>query len=234
MPAQRTPRPRRTPPAPPAPRELADLPYAEYLQPFDGGGRLERERTYDTVHFDGDGFHGADAGGAGFVESALTSVEFDGGRYRRARFNDVWLHTVRWVGADLAETDWTDVEAVSGALAGVEAFEARMRRVTFFNCKLDSVNLRAARLRDVSFVDCLLRDVDFGEAALEGVAFPGSVLDGVRLEKARLTRVDLRDAAGLGITAGHDSLRGAIVSPAQLLDLAPALARALGVEVRDD
>ncbi|MDH2412232.1 pentapeptide repeat-containing protein, partial [Streptomyces chitinivorans] len=30
------------------------------------------------------------------------------------------------------------------------------------------------------------------------------------------------------------ALRGAIVSPAQLLDLAPALARALGIEVRDD
>ncbi|MFP8902694.1 pentapeptide repeat-containing protein [Streptomyces atacamensis] len=234
MPAQRSPRTSRTPPPPPAPRELADLPYAEYLQPFGGGGRLERERTYDTVHFDGETFHDADAGGAGFVESAFTSVEFDGGRYRRTRFNDVWLHTVRWVGADLAETDWTDAEAVSGALAGVEAFEARMRRVTFFNCKFDSVNLRAARLRDVCFVDCLLRDVDFGEAALEGVAFPGSVLDGVRLEKARLARVDLRGAAGLGITAGHDSLRGAIVGAAQLLDLAPALARALGIEVRDD
>ncbi|MDG9705439.1 pentapeptide repeat-containing protein [Streptomyces sp. DH37] len=217
----------------PAPRELADLPYAEYLEPFDGGGRLERERTYDTVRFDGDEFEDADGGGAGFTESAFTSVVFTGGRYRRARFNDVWLHTVRWVGTDLAETDWMDAETVSGAFAGVEVFGAVMRRTTFFNCKFDSVNARAATLRDVRFVDCLLRDVDFGDASLTGVTFPGSVLDGVRLEKARMAEVDLRDAAGLGIAAGHDALRGAIVSGAQLLDLAPALARVLGIEVRD-
>lgn len=213
------------------PRELADLPYADHLRPFEG--RMEPERTYDTVHFDGGGFQDADGGGAGFVESAFTSVEFTGGSCRRARFNDVWLHTVRWAGTDLAETQWMDAETVSGAFAGVEAFSAVMRRVTFFNCKFDSVNIRAATLRDVRFVDCLLRDVDFGGAALTDVAFPGSVLEGVRLERARLERVDLRGAAGLGIAAGHDALGGAIVSGAQLLDLAPALAHVLGIEVGD-
>ncbi|GAA2431433.1 pentapeptide repeat-containing protein [Streptomyces macrosporus] len=215
----------------PAPRELADLPYAEYLEPFDG--RLERERLHDTVHVEGVEFEDADAGLARFTECAFSSVGFVGGRYRRARFNDVWLHTVRWVGADLAETDWLDAEIVSGAFAGVEAFGARMRRVTFFNCKFDSVNVRAAALRDVSFVDCLLRDVDLGGATLTNVAFPGSTLDGVRLEKARMEKVDLRDVAGLRITAGHDALRGAVIGSAQLLDLAPALAHVLGIEVRD-
>ncbi|HZG05018.1 MAG TPA: pentapeptide repeat-containing protein [Streptomyces sp.] len=215
----------------PAPRELADLPYAEYLQPF--RGRLESEGTYDTVHFDGNGFEDADCGGARFMECAFSSVSFTGGHYRRTRFNDVWLHTVRWVGADLAETEWLDAEITSGAFAGVEAFSTRMRRVTFSHCKFDSVNLRAAALRDVRFADCLLRDVDFGGATLTGVAFPGSTLDGVRLDDVRMTEVDLRDAAALGITSGHDRLRGAVIGSPQLLDLAPVLAQVLGIEVRD-
>lgn len=217
---------------PPAqtPRGLDDLPYARYLEPFDGVP--ERELTYDTLRIDGRDFEDADCGGAGFTECAFTSVSFTGGRCRRARFDDVWFHTVRWVGTDLAETGWTDAEAVAGIFAGVEANGSVMRRVTFFNCKLDSVDLRAATLREVRFTDCLLRDADFSGASLSGVSFPGSVLEGARFDGARMREVDLRGAAALGIASGHGSLRGATVGGAQLLDLAPALARELGITVR--
>nr|WP_238420762.1 pentapeptide repeat-containing protein [Streptomyces taklimakanensis] len=207
------------------------MPYAEYLEPF--GGEPERDLTHDTLRFDGDDFRDVDCGGAGFTECAFTSVSFTGGRCRRVRFNDVWFHTVRWVGTDLVETSWMDAEVVSGMLAGVEVHGSALRRVTFFNCKFDSVNVRAATLRDVHFVDCLLRDVDLAEARLDGVTFPGSTLDGVRFDGARMKGVDLRGAVALGVASGHGSLRGAIVDGAQLLDLAPALARELGIEVRD-
>ncbi|MEU4682693.1 pentapeptide repeat-containing protein [Streptomyces xinghaiensis] len=215
----------------PPPRDLGDLPYAEYLERF--GGRLAPEAVHDTLHFDGDTFEDADSGSARFAECAFSSVSFIGGRLRRARFNDVWLHTSRLVGTDLAETDWLDAEVVSGSLAGLEMFGAELRRVTFHQCKFDSVNFRATTLRDVSFRDCLLRDVDFSGAALTDVTFPGSDLDGVRFEKARLERTDLRGAVRLGITAGYDSLRGAVIDNAQLLAIAPMLAQALGITVRD-
>ncbi|WP_069815641.1 pentapeptide repeat-containing protein [Streptomyces sp. TP-A0874] len=213
------------------PRELADLPYAEHLSPF--RGRLEREQGHDSRHFDGGRFEDADCGGSTFLECAFSSVTFTGGRFRRARFNDVWLHAVRWVGTDLVETDWLDAEVDSAALAGVQVFGARLRRVTFHNCKFDSVNVRGAHLRDVAFVDCLLRDVDLSGAVLTGVDFPGSTLERVRFGDARMAGVDLRDAAGLDIEAGHEALRGATISSAQLLDLAPVLAQALGIAVRD-
>lgn len=213
----------------PAPRELADLPYARHLEPFPG--ELEREGDYDGVHVDQAVFEDVDAGSARFVESAFTSVAFTGGSMRRARFNDVWLHSVRWVGTDLAETSWLDGVVVAGVLAGVEMFGSELRRVAFHNCKLDSFNLRSATLRDVTFADCLLRDVDFGGAALKSVAFPGSTLDKVRFGKARMADVDLRGAAALGIADGFDALRGATISTTQLLDLAPHLAQTLGITV---
>lgn len=214
-----------------APRELADLPYASYLEPL--RGELEREGDYDTVHVDGGTFEDVDIGGARFTESAFSSVTCDGGRMRRARFNDVWFHSVRIVGADLAETNWLDTEVVSGVLAGVEMFSAEMCRVTFFNCKFDSVNWRAATLQEVQFVNCLLRESDFGGATLTCVRFPGSTLVGARLSKARLKKVDLRDAAALGISEGIEALRGATIDGTQLLDLAPQFAQALGVTVKN-
>ncbi|MEY7980220.1 pentapeptide repeat-containing protein, partial [Streptomyces pilosus] len=43
--------------------------------------------------------------------------------------------------------------------------------------------------------------------------------------------VDLRGAAALEIARGVDRLSGAVVSTAQLLDLAPVLAAELGIRV---
>ncbi|MET9774666.1 pentapeptide repeat-containing protein [Streptomyces sp. NPDC006367] len=215
----------------PAPRDLSDLPYAGHLVPLLRD--LERADDLDTVHIDGRSYEGADLGGIRFLESALTSVQFAAGRMRRARFNDVWMHTVRWVATDLSETDWRDVEVTAGHFAGLELFSARLRRVVFRDCKFDSVNMRATTLHDVAFVDCLLRDVDFAGAGLQDVSFPGADLDDVRFTKARMRNVDLRQVTSLGITDGFDALKGATVTSAQMVELAPALARLVGLDVRD-
>lgn len=219
-------------PATPSPRALADLPYARHLTPFDGVPGDEDD--LDCVRLDGGRYDDLDAPALRITESALTSVSFTGGRLRRARFNEVWMHTVRFVATDLVETSWLDTEVVAGSLAGLELHGAQLHRVVFHQCKLDSVNLRATTLRDVVFVDCLLRDVDFAGAELTGVSFPGSTLGNARFSGARLKDVDLRTAARLEIGDGVESLRGATIGTPQLFDLAPLFAHALGVTVRDD
>ncbi|WP_436771677.1 pentapeptide repeat-containing protein [Yinghuangia sp. YIM S09857] len=214
-----------------APRRFGELPYAHRLEPYEG--EVDRDGSYDSAHFDGAEWEDVDGGGSGFTECAFTAAALTRGRYRRTRFDDVWLEGVRIVGADLAESSWLDCEFTSGLLAGLQLHGSQLRRVVFHNCKFDSVNLRAAALRDVAFANCLLRDVDFGGATLTGVSFPGSTLDGVSLEKATLAKVDLREAAGLRLTAGLDALRGATISSLQLLELAPGLAGVLGITVDD-
>lgn len=214
------------------PREFDSLPYAHRLQPFTDT-TLDRDGDYDSVHFNGCAFEDVDGGSTTIGESVFSSVTFTRGRYRRTQFDDVWMHTVRWIGSDLAESGWMDAEFISGLLAGVELFGSQMRRVTFHHCKFDSVNFRTARLRDVSFNGCLLRDVDFSGAALTGVTFPGSTLDQVRIDNAKLTDVDLREAGSLGFASGLEALRGATISTTQLLDLAPSLAQVLGLTVKD-
>ncbi|MGV9310639.1 pentapeptide repeat-containing protein [Streptomyces sp. NPDC003691] len=221
-------------PETPAPRALKDLPYARHLTPYDGGLSGGEEDDLDCVLLDGGRYEECDAPALKLTESALTSVSFSGGRLRRARLNDVWMHTVRFVGTDLAETSWLDTEVVAGVLAGLEMHGSALRRVVFHQCKLDSVNLRAATLRDVVFADCLLRDADFAGARLTGVSFPGSTVEGGRFAGARLADVDLRGAAELDLVDGVESLRGATISTLQLFDLAPRFAQTLGVAVRDD
>ncbi|MFH8619482.1 pentapeptide repeat-containing protein [Streptomyces sp. NPDC017979] len=215
----------------PAPRTLSELPYAAHLRPLDG--ELHVEDDLDCVHVDGGSYDAFDGGAVRFTESALTSTVFTGGRMRRARFNDVWMHTVRFVATDLVDTHWMDTEVVAGSLAGLEMFGSQLHRVTFHQCKLDSVNLRSTTLRDVTFVDCLLRDVDFAGAELTRVSFPGSALEDARFPQARMKDVDLRDADRLGISAGVESLKGATISTGQLLDFAPLFAQTLGIVVRD-
>jgi uncharacterized protein YjbI with pentapeptide repeats len=78
----------------------------------------------------------------------------------------------------------------------------------------------------------VLRNVDFSSARLTRVAFPDSKLVATTLVKVTLDRVDLRGAE-LGLTVDPTALGGAIMSTAQLLDLAPLLADSIGIIVKD-
>ncbi|MEU2037161.1 pentapeptide repeat-containing protein [Nocardia niwae] len=212
-------------------RELDDLPYARYLTAPDGD--LEAEGDYDCVRVDGGVLDDLDVRHARFSESVFTSTTFTRGSLRYSRFADVWLRHVRWVGTELADTAWLDGEVVSGALSGVDFAGANLRRVRFEGCKFDSVNFRGAHLREVSFTDCVLRDCDFADAALTGITVPGSELVRLSLRNVRGAKVDLRGATALDITEGLDSLRGATITSLQLMDLAPAFARSIGITVLD-
>jgi uncharacterized protein YjbI with pentapeptide repeats len=143
------------------------------------------------------------------------------------------MRDVAFTGTSLAETEWTDATLISSAAAGVEAFGARLRRVTLHGCKLDSVNFRDAELTEVVFDNCLLRDVDFTGAALTRTSFGGSRLAGTTFTRTTLDQVDLREAAELGLITDATSLRGAIVTTAQLTAMAPLLAETLGIVVHD-
>ena len=133
----------------------------------------------------------------------------------------------------LAEATWVNSAVIGSVAAGVEAFGARLRQVVLRGCKLDSVNFRDAVLVDVTFDNCVLRDVDFAGATLTRTAFPSCRLVTTNFTRVTLDQADLRGAE-LGITVDPLSLRGAIVTPAQLADIAPLLADSIGLIVADE
>lgn len=116
-------------------------------------------------------------------------------------------------------------------LGGVQLHGAVLERVVFRGGKIDYLNLRKARLKDVVFDGCVLVEADFAGAVLERVEFRGCALRGADFTGARMADVDLRGAAELDIARGVEALSGAVISPPQLFDLAPALAAQLGIRV---
>jgi uncharacterized protein YjbI with pentapeptide repeats len=200
------------------------------LEPYDGG-ELEPDGDYDGLRFLEADFAGQDGGGARFMDCALTGCALDETGLRHARLLDSVLTGIRGVGTDLAEATLRDVEVVDARLGGVQLHGAVLERVLIRGGKIDYLNLRTARLKDVVFEGCVLVEPDFGGARLERVEFVDCELKGVDLNAATLVDVDLRRAASLEIAHGVDRLTGAVISPAQLLDLAPVLAAQMGVTV---
>jgi len=210
--------------------DLADLPFAAALRIHRGD--LAPAEAYEGAHFDQLDLHQPDAAGSRFLECAFTRVSIQEGQLRRARFADVWLRDVRLISTTLAESGWEGAEITGSVAAGAEAFAARLRRVSLRGCKLDSVNFRDAVLADVTFDNCVLSDVDFSGAALTRVVFRHSRLTRTNFSRVTMDEVDLRGAE-LGITVDPICLRGAIVTTAQLMDLAPLLAGSMGLTVAD-
>ncbi|MFH7593563.1 pentapeptide repeat-containing protein [Streptomyces racemochromogenes] len=200
------------------------------LAVWEGGG-LEPDGDYDGLEFADLDLAGQEGVGSRFMDCAVRRCGVDGVGLAKARVLDSVWEGVRGVGADLSGALLRDVEVLEARLGGVQLQGAVLERVVVRGGKIDYLNLRQARLRDVVFEGCVLVEPDFAGAVLERVEFRDCVLRGVDVTGARLTDVDLRGAAELEVARGVESLAGAVISPAQLFDLAPALAAQLGVRV---
>ncbi|MFI6338364.1 pentapeptide repeat-containing protein [Streptomyces sp. NPDC050535] len=200
------------------------------LEPYDAAG-LEPDGDYDGLEFRDVDFVGQDGGGARFMDCALTGCALDETRLHRARLLDSVLTGIRGVGTDLAESTLRDVELVDARLGGVQLHGSVLERVLVRGGKIDYLNLRKGRLKDVVFQGCVLVEPDFGGARLERVEFVDCVVKEADLTGVTLTDVDLRGAVEFTIARGVDRLAGAVISPAQLVDLAGVLAAEMGVRV---
>ncbi|MGG8405911.1 pentapeptide repeat-containing protein [Streptomyces sp. 12297] len=196
-----------------------------------GGEPLEPDGDYDGLEFRDLDLAGQDGSGARFMDCLLERCALDEARLTKARVLDAVLDGVRGVGTDLSGAQLRDVELRDARLGGVQLHGAVLERVLVRGGKIDYANLRTARLRDVVFEGCVLDEADFGGAVLERVEFRDCVLRRADFTGARMTDVDLRAAAEVDVARGLDRLAGAVISPAQLLDLAPAFAAHLGVRV---
>ncbi|MEX2984705.1 pentapeptide repeat-containing protein [Streptomyces sp. C36] len=200
------------------------------LRPFEGG-EPEPEGDYDGLAFTDADFTGRSGEGAYFGDCGLYRCVLDEALLSRVRMVDCVLEGVRGVGTDLAGASLRDVEVRDGRFGGVQLHGAVLERVLVKGGKIDYLNVRKAVLKDVTFDGCVLSEADFGGARLERVVFRDCVLRGVDFTGTQMKDVDLRAVAELDIARGVERLSGAIVSPAQLLDLAPAFAAAIGIRV---
>ena len=192
---------------------------------------LEPGGDHDGVGFADLDLRGVDGSGSTFLDCGLYRCALDEAKLGRARLLDSVLEGVWGVGTRLAGAELRDVELSEVRLGGTQLHGAQLNRVLVRGGKIDFLNLRQSTLRDVVFEGCVLVEPDFSEATLERVAFPGSVLRSAEVSKASMTDVDFREAAELEVSGDITALSGAVLGSAQLMELAPAFAAALGVRV---
>jgi uncharacterized protein YjbI with pentapeptide repeats len=192
---------------------------------------LRAETDYDGEVLTGD-LSGQSAPQARFLECTFQRCDLSEVKLQGARFGDTGVYAVHGAGVDLAESTWLDCVVQGARLGAVQLYGAELRRVRFEGCKIEFLNLRGATLVDCQFVDCQLVEPDLSEATLTQVSFEGTRLVSPELGRATLRKVDLSAAELLG-PRGLTGLRGATISAAQLIDLAPALAAELGIVVSD-
>lgn len=212
-------------------RPEVSLPELRAYEGEAGPSALEPDGDHDGLEFADLDLGGADGAGSRFLECAVRRCGLDGTGLERSRFIDTVLDGVWGVGTGLAGVELRDVEMTDARLGGTKLHGARLTRVRVRGGKIDFLNARQAQLKDVSFEGCVLIEPDFGGATLERVSFEDCVLRRAELSQATLRDVDLRGAVELDIAAGLDRLSGAVISTAQLMELAPAFAAQLGVRV---
>jgi uncharacterized protein YjbI with pentapeptide repeats len=174
----------------------------------------------------------ADAGSGRFERAYLKDIDFGESKLRAVKFIDVIAERIDaangdWGGAQLRCTRFTDAR-----LTGLNFAEARIEEVSFRGCKLDYANFRHSAIKQVSFEDCVLTGADFQGASLDATLFSDCQLVEVDFSKAKLSLVDLRGSE-LALAGSVLGLRGAIIDPLQLMELARTLAQELGITVED-
>ena len=155
-----------------------------------------------------------------------------GSRLKGVALRDVVARRADGSNASWPQASVNRAEFADCRMTGIDLAESDLRQTVFRNCKLDYANFRMCSLADVTFQDCVLVDADFGGAKLEQVRFSGCELRDVEFSKARLSDVDLR-GSDLSVRGSATALRGAIVSPIQLMELSAVLAQEAGIRVED-
>jgi uncharacterized protein YjbI with pentapeptide repeats len=171
---------------------------------------LAAGKRHTELEIAGDGLSGSRLEGASFLHCRFRSVEAD---------------VARWRGISAQATSFH-----SSRMTGIQLNECELRDVLFDDTRLDLANLRMARLERVTFRDCSLTEADFADAELVSVRFERCSLRGATFRDARCRSTDLRGSS-LDELDGAGGLAGATIDAVQLMELAPALARHIGLRV---
>jgi uncharacterized protein YjbI with pentapeptide repeats len=194
---------------------------------------LAASADYEAVHFVDLDLAGQVADDATFLSCRLERCGLDGVSLRRARMIECLLEEIHALSVELGDSVWRDSLFSGGRLGALKASGASWTGVRIRGGKLDFVDLGRSRLSDVIFEGCAIGELDLTGAQMRSVRFDGCTVEVLNVDGARLSDVDLSGAT-LRTVGGLGSLRGATISPGQLVDLAPLLAAHLGLRIRSD
>lgn len=197
-------------------------------------------RALDGPLRDGDSFAEAELAGvacAGLrvdgVECAdvvLRDPDLSGAELRDCRFRDAVFARPNLATATFRGGSLTRVMVDGGRLIGLNVTETEIRDCVWRGCGADMASFRHAKLERATFQDCSLREADFMGLRGDSVRFHDCDLRGATFHHAHFTSSEFRRCT-MDDIEGIEGLRGTAMELEQMLTLAPALARALGVSL---
>ena len=217
----------------PRPPAAPTLPRREQLEP--PRTDLEPDGLWDGVfatpaHAPPPEDGAAQVAGAEIRESALEGIRLSSARADSLRLTDVVVRDCDLSGMVADGASFTRVRFVGCRLTGLVLSDARLTDVSFEDCHADLINLRMARLQRVRLSATRCRQADFLEARVADLSTDGVDLRGATLDRAQFSAADLR-GSDLEDVHGATALRGAIISPEQVLGVGLSLIGEAGIRV---
>jgi uncharacterized protein YjbI with pentapeptide repeats len=168
----------------------------------------------------------------------MQSVRLAGCSLIGAKLPAIQLTDVHWLDCDLRNLtadngSFSRVLFESCCLTGIQLGDVILKDVTFKDCKVDMANFSYATLHNVRFVDCDLQKSEWDSTKFEKVRMGNCILAGSLFHHCRIVYLDLRSSR-LAEINGITALKGALIDPDQLIEIAPLMGKALGLVVRTD
>jgi uncharacterized protein YjbI with pentapeptide repeats len=168
-----------------------------------------------------------------FTEVMLRDPDFTGSVLTDAAFRDTVLENAKLANTTLRGGSLTRVLVDGGRLTGIQVAETEIEDCVWRGCGADMASFRHAKLGRTTFEDCSLREADFMGLRGDWVRFHDCDLRGAGFAHAQFTSSEFRRCR-MDDVEGVEGLRGTAMELEQMLTLAPALARALGVSLIDE
>ena len=185
------------------------------------------------MSLDGADLSGVNAAQVHLIECAMTRCHADTLELPGLTAAQVYVGGVSVGSWRLKDSEWREGTWVDTRVGALMCDNSSLVDVTMRDSKIDLFSLRGAKIRRLSLTDCHIGTLDVSMATVDQLTVIGGTVGELSTDGARMKQVDV---SGTNLRAvGHPgSLRGLVVSPAQMIDMADALASHLGIVVSAD
>ena len=181
---------------------------------------LRDEGEYDNLIFSGNDFSGKT-----HYHLRFENIYFKGVNFSQAKIIDVKFSNIKFEDCDLANLKLEKAfvektEFIKCRMTGFKIIEGNIRDVLFKNSQLKLSQFRLSKFKNSAFEHSLLEEADFYGAELFKVVFCDSDLTKAEMSAAKLKETDFRTSKIAGLNIGIEGLKGAVIDPSQISDLA--------------
>jgi uncharacterized protein YjbI with pentapeptide repeats len=194
------------------------------LEDFDNENTIER-KSFHNLDFSNFKKESID-----LVESEVKNCLFLSTKLLRFGAKDVRIINSQLVASNMTDGGILRTEFSGNRMNGIDLSQSSLKDVIFRNCKLDMANFRYVKMKRVAFVDCNLQETDFIHAELDEVRFKNCQIERTNFSNITAKKVDLSGSKVIELIGWKD-LKNFTIDSLQLVELAPQIVSALGINV---